>query len=70
MILFPWSLGGLATISAGILTFSIKFYILNGDTKKFTFNLNTVPTEGIILHGLDLDEEAIEQFRLDSNVTE
>ena len=70
MLLFPWSLGGLATVSAGTIKFSIRFYVLNKDTKKFSFNLNTKPAEGVILHGLDLDEDMIEQFKLDSNVTE
>jgi hypothetical protein len=41
MILLPWSLGGLATVSAGIVKFNLRFYHINGATKKFDFNLNT-----------------------------
>lgn len=70
MILLPWALGGLATVSAGKVEFNLRFYIIDGSTKKFNFNLSTQVATGVILHGMDLEEDMIEQFRLDSNVTE
>lgn len=70
LILLPWSLGGLATISAGTIQFNIRFYIINDSTKKFDFNLSTRVANSLILHGMDLKPEMIEQLKLDSNVTE
>ena len=41
MILFPWTLGGLATLVPGTIRFSLRFYIIDTNTLKFKFNLNT-----------------------------
>lgn len=70
MILLPWALGGLATISAGTIRFNIRFYIINGSTKEFDFNLSTKVTEALILQGMNLSPDMVEQLKLDSNVTE
>ena len=70
MMLMPWSLGGLATVSAGTIKFNLRFYQINPNTKKFAFNLSTQTAEGVILHGMDLSEDMINQFKLDSNITE
>lgn len=67
-ILIPWSIGGLATITAGTIQFSVRFYLINDETKKFIYNLSTKPAEGEILHGLDLPSDAIDAFRLDASV--
>lgn len=70
MLLFPWSLGGLATIVPGAIKFSIRFYVINANTKKFEFNLNTQVATGNILYGMNLPVDAANQFRLDASVTE
>lgn len=70
MMLLPWSLGGLATVVPGTITFSIRFYVINGQTKKFTFNLNTQVTTGKILYGMNLPADMIDQFKFDASVTE
>lgn len=53
-IIFPWYIEGLATKAAGKIKFSFCFYIISGDT--FSYKLNTQMREGLILHGLDIDE--------------
>ena len=67
-LLIPWSIGGLATITAGKITFNIRFYLIHDETKQFLYNLSTKPAEGIILHGLDMPQDAIEEFRLDASI--
>lgn len=69
VMLIPWSIGGLATIASGRLQFSIRFYKIDDDTKKFLFNISTKPASGQILHGLDLPADIIEEFELDNSAT-
>ena len=56
-ILFPWSIGGIATEAAGDVEYSICFYTLGPD-KTINYNLNTIPCTSKVLHGMtiDLDE--------------
>lgn len=68
LMLIPWSVGGLATASSGTLTFSVRFYQLDATRKTFLFNMSTRPTQGEILHGIDLSEEDLEKFKLDTTV--
>lgn len=70
VMLLPWSLGGLATVVSGQIQFSLRFYIIDSESKKFTFNLNTQTAKGSILYGMNLPADAVEQFRLDSSVIE
>ena len=70
VMLLPWSLGGLATVVSGPIQFSLRFYIIDSNSKKFTFNLNTQTAKGSILYGMNLPADAIEQFKLDSSVIE
>lgn len=69
LMLIPWSVGGLATASSGTLTFSVRFYQLDATRKTFVFNMSTRPTQGEILHGIDLSEEDLQKFKLDTTVT-
>ena len=57
VMLAPWSLGGLVTASAGVVKFNLRFYLINSETKKFSFNLSTQTATGTILHGMDLDRD-------------
>lgn len=70
VMLLPWSLGGLATVVSGQIQFSLRFYIIDSESKKFTFNLNTQTAKGSILYGMNLPADAVEQFKLDSSVIE
>lgn len=70
VMLLPWSLGGLATVVSGTIQFNLRFYIIDSESKKFTFNLNTQTAKGSILYGMNLPADAVEQFRLDSSVIE
>lgn len=55
-ILFPWVIEGPATAFAGTVTFSIRFYRLN--SKGFyEYNLNTLPAQSKVLHGMDVTKE-------------
>ena len=62
MLLFPWAIGGLATLKEGKVQFSVRFYRFNEDTKQFLFNVSTKPATGQILHGLDIPADADHQF--------
>ena len=66
MLLFPWAIGGLATLKEGKVQFSVRFYRFNEDTKQFLFNVSTKPATGQILHGLDIPADADHQFQLDT----
>lgn len=68
VILIPWAIGGLATLSAGMITFNVRFYRLDEDGTTFLYNLFTRPKQGEILHGMELSEEDYEQFKLDVQV--
>ena len=49
-MIIPWVIDGAATIAAGSVKFSIRFYKIDGD--HFIYNLSTLPTTGKVLHGL------------------
>ena len=70
MMLLPWSLGGLATMYSGQIQFSLRFYTIDAESKKFIFNLNTQAATGSILYGMNLPADAVDQFKLDSSVIE
>lgn len=64
----PWSINGLATAYSGTISYAIRFYRLNNDG-VYLFNLSTSPTNGQVLHGLDLsDDEELEVFKIESSV--
>lgn len=47
-IKFVWFIGGEATKAAGILQFAVRFYTVDEETHRFTYNLTTAPKEGLI----------------------
>ena len=56
-ILFAWCIGGEATKLAGNISFAVRFYSVDPDQASFTYNLNTIPAIGIILHGMELVDD-------------
>ena len=70
VILVPWSIGGLATAAAGTVTFSVRFYRLAEDRRTFLYNMSTRPTEGEVLHGMDLTDEELEDFKIEPSIVE
>lgn len=70
VVLIPWAIGGLATAAAGKVTFAVRFYKLAEDGKTFLYNMSTRPTVGAILHGMDLTDEELEDFKIDPTIVE
>ena len=53
-MLIPWAIGGPATMAAGTVTFAIRFYRLNSDGTELIYNLNTMPVQSKVLHGMNV----------------
>ena len=66
----PWSVGGLATATAGKVTFNLHFYQIAEDKKTFLYSMRTKPAEGKVLHGMDLTDEELKDFNLEPTVVE
>ena len=52
MILFPWVIDGEVTKKAGEVQYSVRFYLLD-NAGRIIYNLNTLPTVGIVEEGID-----------------
>ena len=52
-MLIPWNIGAGATVAAGDVQYSIKFYRLNELGTAFVYNLTTLPAVSKVLHGMD-----------------
>lgn len=52
-ILIPWVISKAATKKAGKVQFAFQFFTLSEDKLKFTYVLNTLPTESIVLNSLE-----------------
>lgn len=80
MLYIPWGIGGLATVSPGMVKFCIRFYrveepLIDDSTEeatpndaKFLYNLTTKPQEGEVLHGMDLTETDLAQYKLSADI--
>lgn len=68
VILIPWAVNGLATAVEGKITFAVRFYRLDPDGKNFIYNMSTQPTVGEILHGMDLLDEELEDFKIEPSI--
>ena len=51
-IKFAWCIGGEATKAAGVLQFAVRFYTVDENNHRFTYNLSTVSASGLIKHGM------------------
>ena len=66
-MLIPWNIGAGATVAAGTVKYSLRFYRLNELGTTFLYNLNTLTTYSKILHGMDAQEIAGEAFELSAS---
>lgn len=53
-MIFPWALEGRVTKYPGDVTFAVRFYLISYEGDKITYALNTLPTTGKILYGMDV----------------
>lgn len=75
-IIFPWCIAGQATATSGIVKFSVRFYVIepqiSQDNKilgyRYIYNLNTMPAQSKVLYGLDISEEVLEKYHIDTNI--
>lgn len=58
-IIFPWTVGDIATSQDGTIEYAIRFYKIDKEGKKLIYNLNTLPAKSKILSGLESDEEIL-----------
>ena len=58
-MIFPWSVGGAATVKEGTIEYAIRFYKIDGEGKnrKLVYNLNTLPAKSKILPSIEGDGE-------------
>lgn len=68
LMLIPWAIQGLVTASSGTVTFTVRFYQLDAERKDFLFNMSMQPTQGEVLHGINLSDKDLEKFKLDTTV--
>ena len=52
-MLIPWCISGEATKKEGTVQFSVRFYSLDLDNRKFAYNISTIPASSQILYGMD-----------------
>lgn len=73
-IAFPWVIEGPATVFAGDVTFSIKFYQTtrteDGKSIKYLYNLNTQPSKSKVLHGMEFVGNDSENYQYDVSTVE
>lgn len=57
-MLLPWCIDGAATKKAGVIKYSVRFYLVEGEkeTAKLIYNLNTIPTSSKVLYGMNVQE--------------
>lgn len=58
-MIFPWVIGGPATVKEGVLQFAVRFYKVDTNDEGnvvLTYNLNTTPASSRILYGLEADD--------------
>ena len=63
-LLIPWVIDGAATVKAGVIQFSIRFYKIDPGNHHFIYNLNTLPARGRILHGMDATTFKPEKYQV------
>ena len=58
-MIFPWNVGGAATMAEGTIEYAIRFYKIGGqgDNKQLVYNLNTLSTKSKILSSIEGDGE-------------
>ena len=62
LIIVPWLIEGLATLQAGTITYSLKFFQISEDNNtKFNYVLNTLTAKSKILEGSNFDGVAVQK---------
>lgn len=58
-MIFPWSVGGAATIQDGTIEYAIRFFRIEGDgaNAKLVYNLSTLATKSRVLSSIEADGE-------------
>lgn len=58
-IVFPWVVGGPATVNSGKIEYAIRFFKINdsGNKLEMVYSLSTLPTQSKILASLEADNE-------------
>lgn len=56
-ILFPWVIDGEVTKEAGEVQYSVRFFLLDNSGSYLLYNLNTLPTIGIVEDGIEFNDE-------------
>ena len=61
-MLIPWEVDGEATVAAGNVQYSLRFYMLDSriTDKRLVYNLNTLTASSKVLHGIDIDPEELQ----------
>jgi len=68
MMVIPWCISGLVSAAPGTIQFSIRFYIVDTESKKLLYNLNTQVAKSKLYPSLDLTEELAELYHVDADV--
>ena len=76
-MILPWNISGSATVAAGEITYSFRFYEFEKETdedgnivnykRNLIYNLNTLPAKSKILYGLDFNVDKSDQLTYDSD---
>lgn len=61
-IIFKWEVDNIACGHAGFLSFAIRFYDIDADTRKYTYCWNTVPATIEVLDTLDVKGSVVEKY--------
>ena len=61
-IIFPWSVGGSATLTDGNIEYAVRFFRVTGEREHaiLAYNLNTLPTSSKILPSIEADHEVMQ----------
>jgi hypothetical protein len=60
-LIFPWSVGGSATMSTGEIEYAIRFFKTTGEREhaQLAYNLSTLPAKSKILQSIEADTEVM-----------
>lgn len=59
-MIFPWCIDGRATEVEGPIEYAVRFYKIDRDGTKFTYNLNTAPAQSLIKYGMDVKGQGMD----------
>lgn len=70
-MIFPWCIDGAATSQQGIVSYSVRFFVVEerSGEYKYLYNLGTTPTSGEVLYGMEVSELS-KDFDIDATAYE